>query len=187
MLLHKNLQIYEFKINDLPYDNLKKKIIYDHFVEKHFFLLKTNKEYQTIYNNFMIDLYANCFDILYEKFLDLSKQLFGKITLTPKNRRTCFAFVSKKGITDPYFYKHSHINTSVINSVFYFSVPDENSGKLYFFDNEDKIAYEYQPKENSLIIFPNYLTHSPTSCNSEDFRIAINMEIICEENVWNSK
>ena len=46
--------------------------------------------------------------------------------------------------------------------------------------------YNYTPSENELIIFPNYLTYDTEYNKTADFRVSINMEIKCNNDInWN--
>ena len=55
------------------------------------------------------------------------------------------------------------------------SVP---GGEIQFLIDDKWI--NYQPVENQLIIFPNYLKHNTTKNNTKEWRISINMEIMCD-------
>ena len=116
---------------------------------------------------------------LYESFVASSQDLLGSFKISNKNSRQCWANVTRWGDFNEW---HNHINTSTINSVYYLSMPDKNSGQIFF--RHEKKYFEFQPKEKNLIIFPNYLYHFPTCCKSEEYRIALNMEIICDDNPW---
>jgi hypothetical protein len=39
----------------------------------------------------------------------------------------------------------------------------------------------YQPENDEIIIFPNYLVHDATAHKSKEWRISVNMEIICKK------
>ena len=178
------LQFYERKLN-LPYNNL----IYEYLVDYHFQNLKEDAKYKDAYYNFLVSdkKFFDFFDTLYEQFYQQSVKIFGQLTLMPDNRRSCWIQVSNKHDIGGKQLIHNHIQSSIINGVYYFCVPEKNTGKIVFCDRYENIISKYQPSENTLLIFPNYLNHYPEVCDSELFRIAINMEILCEEDVWMTK
>ena len=140
--------------------------------EKH----KTNP----VGNNFAIEDTDGIWSNLYDTFLAKAQQILGPLTLLPSNKQTCWCYPSNKD-----FYKsniHDHKNTSVINAVYYFSVPDTKEyrdGAISFYDAADAEIWTYKPREQDLILFPNYLRHQPLPISSEHYRFAINMEIMC--------
>ena len=52
-----------------------------------------------------------------------------------------------------------------------------------FYDDMENVIYTHQPITDEMIIFPNYLLHQPLKSNSDEYRIAINIEIKCND-VW---
>tara|TARA_R100001086_G_scaffold162892_1_gene87778 strand:- start:299 stop:847 length:549 start_codon:yes stop_codon:yes gene_type:complete len=112
---------------------------------------------------------------LYDKFLTLSQKNFGPFNLLKNNSNKCWSLLTNKN--NYASVPHDHIKTSVINSVYYLSVP-EQKGSIQFYIDEKWI--DYQPDENELLIFPSYLKHNTTKNNTEKWRISINMEIICD-------
>jgi hypothetical protein len=76
-------------------------------------------------------------------------------------------------------YWHNHIETSSINGVYYLKVNEDERGILFAHEGKE---YHYMPKNNDLIIFPNYLKHLPLPSLTAT-RISINMEIITNEDV----
>lgn len=178
MLLYPEMNVYKFKIKP-PYNSDKKTEMYNYFVEQHKFHLQNDEFYKKTEYNFLIENYQSYFDYLYNYFLNVSEEIFGKITLSSNNSNKAWMCLMDKNQYNP---PHNHIRTSKINSVFYFNVPKGNGGELIFEHNNQKI--KYFPEENDFLIFPNYLMHQPMSTDSEDYRMSVNMEIICEENVW---
>ena len=69
--------------------------------------------------------------------------------------------------------------TATINAVFYLQVPKSSGGQLDFKYQDKYIGFF--PKENDLLIFPNFLNHAPKKSHSEDYRVSINQEIRCVE------
>ena len=129
------------------------------------------------YNYPILEDYNYFFENLYKSYYDFCLSHFNFTVNQSRNRSTCWAYVSDK--VNFYEVWHNHLNTSTINGVYYLSIPNNNSS-IDFSLNEKKLSYH--PKENELIIFPNYLDHSPNRCYGDGYRIAINMEIICNEN-----
>jgi len=157
--------------------NLNKKYWYEKIVSKH----KDSVYEYGGGSNFLLteefDLFSKILiDIFHQKTKEKYVDFFGNYKILPKNKNLCWAYVSNKneyrgGI-------HNHIETSTINSVYYFNMPSKHSGGISFFNENGKIL-TYQPKENDLLIFPNYLLHEPEKIDTEEYRISINMEIIC--------
>lgn len=113
--------------------------------------------------------------ILYDKFLKLSQKKFGPFNLLENNSTICYSLITNE---DNYAsVPHNHIDTSIINSVYYLSVPHQKGEIQFFIDNE---WLNYQPEENELLIFPNYIEHNTTKNNTKEWRISINMEIMCD-------
>jgi len=144
-------------------------------------IVKDHKNYiylQDIYNFKLDEKYKEFSEELYNKFLSFCESLFGKLELLPTNKKDCWAYVSNKDTKDCIV--HNHFRTSVLNGVYYLTIPDNNSGSLDFFDDDMNIIYTHYPKENELLLFSPYLMHKPNINNSDKYRIAINMEIICK-------
>lgn len=175
MQLNKNLPIYSFTL-DINYDKNK---LYDEIIED--FKLEEVRSFLVKSNNFKLDKKYDFINTIYEKFLQESKKLFGAIQLDPTNIKDGWAYINNKN-----FYKngiHNHLNTSTINSVYYLNVPDTKTGSINFFDNEHNVIYKHHPKEKELIIFPNYMLHEPCQSMTDEYRIAVNLEIKCQ-NIW---
>lgn len=173
------IKVYEFLI-ECPFNEKEKMFFIKQMVNMHEKnLIEYPNVYKKTYFSFPIIENNSCLKELYSIFLEKSKDLFGEITLTDKNTDRCWINISSRNDNN---LKHNHLTTSVINGVYYLSVPELNSGKITF--SHDKLELSYQPKENYLVIFPNYLDHLPSCCDSDNFRIAINMEINCKEDVW---
>lgn len=171
-----NLPIYT-SILDVDYDKSK---LYNQIITD--FKSKEAQEFLALgSNSFKLDKKYNFINTIYEKFLQESTKLFGDLVLDPTNIKDGWAYINNKD-----FYKngiHNHLRTSMINSVYYLNVPDETTGCINFFDNDYNIIYTHYPKEKELIIFPNYLLHEPCQSMTEDYRIAINLEIRCQD-IW---
>lgn len=175
MQLNKNLPIYSFTL-DITYDKNK---LYDEIIED--FKSEEVRSFLVKSNNFKLDKKYDFINTIYEKFLQKSTKLFGTIQLNPTNIKDGWAYINNKN-----FYKngiHNHLNTSTINSVYYLNVPDAKTGSVNFFDNEHNVIYTHHPKEKELIIFPNYMLHEPCQSMTDEYRIAINLEIRCQ-NIW---
>ena len=131
-------------------------------------------------NNFKIRDRDGTWDRLYQKFLEKTQELLGPLHIHANNKRDCWCYASNKD-----FYRsgiHNHMRTSIINAVYYFSIPtidDERDSAISFYDDNKKEVWYYKPKECDLLIFPNYLKHQPLPTISEKYRISINLEIMC--------
>jgi hypothetical protein len=166
---------------DLTVYSFKNFHIFDEEEKKHFIDIIFNNKDKYIsdygYNEFLthnVEIekcdYTNT---LYNKFLQCSQDKFGPFNLLENNSNKCYALLTN--IDNYASVPHDHIQTSVINSVYYLSVP---RGEIQFLIDDKWI--NYQPVENELIIFPNYLKHNTLKNNTKQWRISINMEIMCD-------
>ena len=120
---------------------------------------------------------------IYQNFLEYSQNRFGKLDIIqePEMWALCTNKDNWKSVV------HNHIETSTINAVYYLNIPQidyKSVGDIKLL-HENK-WYNYTPSENELIIFPNYLTHDTEYNKTDDFRVSINMEIKCNNNInWN--
>jgi hypothetical protein len=132
-------------------------------------------------NNLPIKDYSGVWGQLYQQFLDKVEDILGPLNIAPENSRTCWLYISNKNL-----YKggiHHHENTSTVNGVYYFSVPDTSDDRdaaIAFYDPTGKEIFYHKPKECELLIFPNYLLHQPLPTMSDKHRFSINMEIKCD-------
>jgi hypothetical protein len=154
-----------------------KKYWYEKIIHTHL------KHEYVIGSNFCLDeSFREFSDVLLKKLHQTSEEKYskviGKYLINEKNKNICWA-----NVNNYYHYKsviHDHVQTSVINSVFYFNVPDTNTAGITFYRNFNEKYLTYYPKNNDLIIFPNYLLHIPEKSLTEEYRISINMEIMCD-------
>ena len=120
---------------------------------------------------------------IYQNFLEYSQNRFGKLDIIqePEMWALCTNKDNWKSVI------HNHIETSTINAVYYLNIPQidyKNVGDIKLLHND--IWYNYTPSENELLIFPNYLTHDTEYNKTDDFRVSINMEIKCNNDIdWN--
>lgn len=124
------------------------------------------------------------FEELYSKFFDASNEFFGDLNILPNNSYMCWSYSSNDVDHGPGMI-HNHMNTSTINSVYYLNVPDsatlENGSIQFFLEDE---TFSYRPNRFDLVVFPNYLNHRINYLNDSEYRISINMEILCEEDPY---
>ena len=120
---------------------------------------------------------------IYQNFLEYSQNRFGKLNIIkePEVWALCTNKDNWKSVV------HNHIETSTINAVYYLNIPQinyKNVGDIKLLHNNK--WYNYMPSENELLIFPNYLTHDTEYNKTDDFRVSINMEIKCNNDIdWN--
>lgn len=117
---------------------------------------------------------------LYGGFLSSCFKIFGHFDVAKESKSTCWAYCSNKNDFNSYWHDHNRVT---INSVYYINIPDNSGGPLFFRTTKDNNEYEifsYYPKNYDLVIFPNYLEHKPIPPSSSEYRISINMEIICK-------
>ena len=152
--------------------------LYDHIVNQH---LKNH--YNSITNNFKIEeTKSGDLDRLYQAALNKASKMFKSLELLPNNSRDCWAYVSNKDFNRNDI--HHHIRTSVINMVYYLNaskLENYRDGAISIYKNKDLESeiFCYKPRARDLLIMPNWLLHSPLLTSSKDYRIAINMEIMC--------
>lgn len=117
---------------------------------------------------------------LYEIFVCCAEQIYGPLKLLETNKKTCWANLSN---TNFYLANiHNHERTATVNGVYYFNMPSNCGGELDFYNNNQEIIQTFVPEQSQLIIFPGSLYHKNRYCNSNDFRISINLEILCDLN-----
>jgi hypothetical protein len=122
---------------------------------------------------------------LSEFFLKECEGIFGKLELSKKYTTKCYAFVYNKHFSNIGFVIHDHVDTATINGAYYLNVPEVegNTGKISFYDDNESEVFSYQPKTFDFLIFPGWLKHRIHRIDSEEFRITINTEILCND-VW---
>ena len=83
--------------------------------------------------------------------------------------RTSWVYVSNAQRNQMTFHNHNHFEQD-ISTVFYMKKPAD--GGIAFLD------HEYNPTEGELIIFPANAVHMPLATTSDEYRIAINVNLI---------
>lgn len=137
-------------------------------------------------NNFVITDSGNKFHNLYDSFFDISEKTFGPLVLQTGNKKTCWGYFSNK-----FYYLggiHNHAKSSVINAVYYLQVPATKTareGSISFYNEQNQEVYNCKPIVGDLILFPGTVNHQPHQSFTYDFRISINMEIMCDPFDWN--
>jgi hypothetical protein len=163
--------------------NSNRQECYTAIVKDHKELLDNNYYIKRQSSSFILDYkYDDLVTYLYNYFVNKCKDLFGGLEFSYKNRSIGWAYVSNKN--DYRSCIHNHINSATINSVYYLNIPSSESGAIKFYDDNYKVVYTHQPVNDELIIFPSYLLHEPQMSNTEEYRVAINLEITLCNNVW---
>jgi hypothetical protein len=124
------------------------------------------------------------FKKLYSKFFESALNFFGELKIHQNNSSMCWSY-SSNNVDHGMGLIHNHIDTSTINSVYYLNVPDsatEENGSIQFFLDDN--TFSYRPNNFDIVLFPNYLDHKINFLDDPEYRISINMEIICEENPY---
>jgi len=70
---------------------------------------------------------------------------------------------------------HYHILEEGYSGAFYIDVPDKNMGNIYFETGE-----EYEPKENTLFLFPSDLKHGVRPNQSKHLRVSMSFNYVKE-------
>ena len=157
--------------------------LYEHIVSQH---LKNH--YTLNGHNFKIEETKNRdLDRLYQAALDKARTIFTSLELLSNNSRSCWAYVSNKDFNRNYI--HHHIKTSVINMVYYLYSPKTENYRdgaiaIYKKDEKESEIFSYKPRTGDLLIMPSWLLHSPLCTQSEEHRVAVNMEIMCSYNPY---
>ena len=163
--------IFSIKNFYVPKVKTKKDLIKEILKEKNTFF---KKDPQALDTNFKFKP-TNFTKKLYKRFLTTSYRMFGNFNLSNKNSELCYILCTNKNT-----YKsvpHHHKNTSTINSVYYLNVPTTPC-EIKFLINDKWVSY--QPSNYELLIFPNYLVHDTVKNDIKEWRISLNMEIICD-------
>ena len=153
----------------------EERILINNSIEKNYFKSPVSKGNTEMSYNFpLLEDNTLFFYNLYEKYKLLCYELFGIFHITPQNKTTCWCYRSNIN----YFNQgwHNHLYTSTINGVYYYQVEGDGIN----FEREGK-EFSYIPQQGELIIFPNYLNHTPQRVTSQNLRYSINMEIKTEE------
>ena len=176
MLIYPEEKIHSFyfKIPENKWKGIYHTLVDIHLLQKTRDSALGHKKYSDGYN-FVCPNDIEELNDLYSFFLEKSQQIVGNLTLLETNNSSVWANVSGRYEKNQ---KHNHLKTSVINSVYYFSLPNDYDGGIDFFG---KRLIHHQPKQGELLIFPNHLAHLPYCANSNIYRIALNMEIRCEQ------
>ena len=166
-------------ITNLEYD-IPSYYLYHSLVEQH----KVTECYKIGHSFPIENVDKNILNGLYFRFLYKAQKILGPFNLSEKNITTCWAYMTNK---DHYMGGiHNHVRSSTINGVYYLNVPhteDEKEGIITFFDDNDKELFWYKPRKGDLVIMPNFMKHEPKPISTEEYRVAINMEILCDY-VW---
>ena len=128
--------------------------------------------------NFKVLSDNSFFTELYEKLVTQCESIFGKLELSQYNSKACWGCCLNKDYWESV--PHDHRNTSVINAVYYLSVPkiDGNYVGPFMYLNKNNEWVDYQVEPFELLIMPGNLMHNTAYHNSDEWRVSINMEII---------
>ena len=103
---------------------------------------------------------------LFKLIQETVEDLYPKIEIVD---RTAWVYVSNAQRNQMTYHNHSDVERD-ISTVFYMKKPAD--GGISF------VEYEHNPSEGELIIFPANATHMPLATTSEEYRIAINVNLI---------
>ena len=176
-------KVYQIKNFNTQPDN--KNFYYNLFVEEYFYFLKErnlNSHNFKLKNEHNFKLKNDQFtQFLYFKFFYTSFLLFNFTYLEQNNYTDVWAYLNNKNNFSAAI--HNHTKTSVINGVYYFHVPQKEQSILKFYDINYVEIGEIQTKTDDLLIFSCDLNHMPLQSFTNEYRIALNMEIICDQEV----
>lgn len=123
-------------------------------------------------------------DHLYTLFLEHATKWLGPLEIKKNNRRKIWAYVSRS--TEFFQGVHDHSHTCEINAVYYHKIPASKSpiaNCLGIYNANKELRFWYKPKEGDLIIYPGWLKHEPMPPDTNEYRIALNMELQCQV-IW---
>ena len=182
---NKDYPILLFKNFKIPEDHIKEKFINKISEEKGNLgpagseALSFRLEFDC--ENFLFDLYYD--------FVEISKKHLKKFTISDENIKKYWAYGTNR--FDPHYQWHDHVRTSTINGVYYLRIPKTVTGceldlskgdlKSLYVENSPANFFRFFPEENDLIIMPNYMPHAPRQPLCDEYRISINVEILCNE------
>jgi len=168
-----NSYFYKTKLN-IKYDKkaIMDSIINDYFTEDVQRLRSTGN-----YNFVLDSKYKEFNELMYRTYEVILKKLLPNMVKSTRCADRVWAYVSNNKYNNPVI--HNHKDTATFNAVYYLNIPNAKGGELEFYDNEQKPVFYFKPEEGDFIIFPGEVDHKPLPCDSEEFRIAINMEYIC--------
>ena len=115
--------------------------------------------------------------MMYKKFINISRKLLNKFTIHKDSNEKSFVYCINKHDYDNVW--HDHKSTCSINSVYYLKIPNAEGGQLEVEYKGNR--FDFFPKENDFIIFPSYLKHAPKKPETDEYRISINFELLCNE------
>ncbi len=172
--------VHVFELDNIPQN-----------IHQEIYTLITNEFYNSVFGynggrNICLDyidnpIIKNFSQQLYDIFFMCSEQVFGKLDLSTDN--SCASWANLSNCNYYLANIHNHEKTATINGVFYFNMPQNCGGELDFYNNKKEIIHSILPKHNQLVIFPGLLHHKNRFCNSENFRISINVEILCKNSI----
>ena len=108
---------------------------------------------------------------LFDKIQQTVEEMYPKIDIM---MRTAWVYVANSQRNQQTYHNHSSVERD-ISTVFYMKKPAD--GGISFVD------YEYNPTEGELIVFPATTAHMPLATKSDEYRIAINVNL-CTRNKY---
>jgi hypothetical protein len=178
VLKFENNKIYQIKnFNAQP---INKDFYYKSIVNKYLDFFKTKNSYNFNIHNFQLDK-SQYTEFLYFKFFYCCNLMFSFFGLQHKNSTNVWAYANNKDYFSTAI--HNHKNTSIINGVYYFNVPKKEQSILKFYNKHNIEIGEILTETDDLLIFSCDLNHMPLQSFTDDFRIALNMEIMCDREV----
>ena len=172
-MISNNVHIFSYKIDE----NQRRKYYND--------LVNYAKsfKYPVGHHNFCVD--GKFIDELKNFFTKKCEMLYGEFKLLPDPRTSGFVYVTNK---NHYFGEniHNHTDASSYVGVYYLNMPsvkNVSQGCLKFFDSNKKYLESYLPKNDDFVIFDSDLYHSIAYCNTEEYRVSINVEMKVEKKI----
>jgi len=117
--------------------------------------------------------------IALEAFTDTSVSLFNKpLTSTQASSIYCWAAVAGGSSRVSYHPPHAHRNSEL--SLVYYAQTPPGAGSITFYDPRSRFldnVHVHQPTDNTLIVFPSWLTHAVAPSESTEMRVAFSCNL----------
>jgi len=110
---------------------------------------------------------------LKRKIIKKTINIFGDMEFNSPQDISCWCYRSTK--SDHIRVFHNHMNTSIINTVYYYQVNKNDS--ISFLDNEGN-EFFHNLDCGELLIFPNNIIHAPDEPQGNKTRYSINIELV---------
>ncbi len=123
------------------------------------------------------------FQPLFDRVYHEVKGLYPRADIPEKFASAIWAYVSNKDRSVTFL--HNHMKEKIqrdISTVYYLKKP-EGSGDIMFLVDGEKVIHT--PEEGDLLVFPATMYHAPMPTECDEYRIAININVITNNDYSN--